>query len=233
EYPGIKHLDRIVGNISSQQSILEARAPKHLLTLACECSGDIAPITYFRQRHSDLVVLWVDAHADLNTPQSSPSGDFHGMPLRTLIGDGPDEIVSRLPAFLKAEQIGMVGVRDIDPAERCFINARMIRIWPRLSADAMKEINEFIEGKHVYLHFDLDVIDPSSGSLALFEVPGGIELKALVEWMTSISQQAEIIGVGMFEYNDPSGMELGRYSSLVMSCLKLLGFQAYGGACQY
>lgn len=221
---GVKHLDRIVDNVLLQQRILEEHAPERLLTLACECSGDIAPIAYFLHRHPDLVVLWIDAHADLNTPQSSPSGDFHGMPLRSLIGDGPAEIVSRLPACLETAQIGMVGVRDIDPAEQRFIEAQSIRVWPQLSMVAMKEIDEFIDGKRVYIHFDLDVIDSSHQSLALFKTPGGIGLEKLMDWMASISRQAEVVGLGMFEYNDPSSSELDHYSSLVASCMKLLDF---------
>ena len=94
---GIRHYASIKENLGQQLRTYIDVSPDRALTLACECSGGIAPISYFISKYpEDMVVLWIDAHGDMNTPESSPSGNFHGMPLRVLLGDGPIEIVGQV-----------------------------------------------------------------------------------------------------------------------------------------
>ncbi|WP_353981948.1 arginase family protein [Salinicola endophyticus] len=220
---GVKHLDEIRANISAQMTHLEALAPSRLLTLSCECSGDIAPIAYFARRHADLRILWVDAHADLNTPASSPSGDFHGMPLRTLLGEGPQPILDLLSIHLTPKQVGLVGVRDCDPGEQDFIASRRIRHWLDLSVSARAEIETFVTGKPIYIHFDLDVLDPDDESLALFKTPDGLSYPDLGRWLSSLALHHTVVGMGLFEYHDPIGEFRERYAEIVELCRRCLG----------
>lgn len=218
----VKHLDKILFNITSQGKALTHHAPRRLLTLSCECSGDIMPISYFLHRYPDLKVLWVDAHADLNTPQTSPSGDFHGMPLRVLLGEGPRQVIDMLPGYLKPHQLGLIGVRDCDLEERCYINSRQIPLWSELSEEDRDDIENFIDGRPLYIHLDLDVLDPAEGGLALFETPGGLAMGALIAWLESLPQKTDIVGIGLFEYNDPDDSKRERYARLVEICRRTL-----------
>ena len=100
-----------------------------LLTVGGDCGIDVAPVESALAQHGDrLAVVWIDAHADLNTPASSPSGAFHGMVLRTLLGAGPPELA---PArALRPEQVVLAGVRALDPEERRFLVEQSIRHVP-------------------------------------------------------------------------------------------------------
>lgn len=220
---GIKHFSSIKENLAHQLKTYVDVSPDRALTLACECSGDIAPISYFLSKYSeDLVVLWIDAHADINTPESSPSGNFHGMPLRVLLGEGSTEITRQVHGTLTPEQLGLVGVRDLDPPEQAFIAENGIRHWPTLDLTVTEQVLNFISKKKVYIHLDLDVIDPESASLALYKTPGGITIEALMKLIEDISKIAIIVGTCIVEYNDPEKKELKVYSEIVNRCMEAM-----------
>lgn len=220
---GINHFASIKENLVHQLKTYTDVSPERALTLACECSGDIAPISYFISKYpADIVVLWIDAHADINTPESSPSGNFHGMPLRVLLGDGPIEITRQVHGMLTPERLGLVGVRDLDPPEQVFITENGIRHWPELDTTATREVLDFISGKKVYIHLDLDVLDPESASLALYKTPGGISVEALMNLIEDIRNAAIIVGTCIVEYNDPEKKEMKRYSEIVKKCMEAI-----------
>lgn len=101
----------------------------------------------------------VDAHADLNTPESSPSKAFHGMPLRILLGEGNSAFVDLLFSNLEPAQICYVGLRDLDDPESEYIMQHNITtIADCLFEDVQDKIKHF---KNVYIHLDLDVLDKS------------------------------------------------------------------------
>lgn len=220
---GIKHFTSIEENLVQQVKTYIDVSPDRALTLACECSGDIAAISYFISKYpEDLVVLWIDAHGDMNTPESSPSGNFHGMPLRVLLGDGPIEIARHVHGKLIPERVGLVGVRDLDLPEQIFISENEIRHWPELDITATKEVMDFVSGKKVYVHIDLDVIDPGSSSLALYKTPGGLPVEALMNLIEDISDVAMIVGTCIAEYNDPEKKEMKVYSEIVKRCMEAM-----------
>lgn len=217
---GIRHYASIRVNLGQQMKTYADASPHRALTLACECSGGIAPISYFLGKYpEELVVLWIDAHGDLNTPESSPSGNFHGMPLRILLGDGPMEFVRQVRGRLVPERLGLVGVRDLDRPERTFITENGIRHWPELDMKATEEVLDFISGRKVYVHLDLDVIDPGSASLALYKTPGEVSLEAVVGLIEDIGKTATIVGMCITEYNEPEEKEMKVYSEIVERCM--------------
>ncbi len=220
---GIKHYASIKENLGQQLKAYADVSPDRALTLACECSGGIAPISYFISKYPEnMVVLWIDAHGDMNTPESSPSGNFHGMPLRFLLGDGPIEISGQVPVKLAPERLGLIGVRDLDRPERTFISENGIRHWPKLDISSTKEVLDFVSGKKVYIHLDLDVIDPGSSSLALYKTPGGISIEALLSLIENIGDVAMIVGTCVTEYNDPERKEIQVYSEIVKRCMEAM-----------
>ena len=93
--------------------------PDRLFVIGGDCSIDIAPISFLNHKYArDLAVIWIDAHADLNTPASSPSHHFHGMPLRVLLGEGDAKIIELSDSVLSSKQVFLVGARDFDPPEQ-------------------------------------------------------------------------------------------------------------------
>jgi len=110
---------------------LDGARPSRLLTIGGDCGSDFAPIAWqAAQPGGGLGVLYLDAHGDLNTPASSPSGRFHGMILRAALGEGAPALMALHPRALAPDQIVLAGVRDLDPAERDFLAASAIQRLP-------------------------------------------------------------------------------------------------------
>ena len=93
-----------------------------VVTVGGTCGVEAAPVAYLNEQYDgDLAIVWFDAHGDLNAPATSPSGHFHGMVLRTLLGEGPHEYVGELRRPLRPAQLFLAGTRDLDPEESAYI----------------------------------------------------------------------------------------------------------------
>ncbi|GIE09673.1 arginase family protein [Paractinoplanes ferrugineus] len=167
----------------------EADPASPVITVGGDCGVEIAPIEAALARYGDgLVVVWFDAHADLNTPDTSPSGAFHGMVLRTLLGDGPAAL---LPTrVLKPSQVVLAGVRALDPAEKDYI-----------AANRISDLSDFTgEAAAVYVHIDLDVLDPTAFSSVGSPEPRGMTADELVAAVRSLTGRFPLAGLGITEY---------------------------------
>ena len=120
---GVKFGKELMTIAQDATQILNDERPTHLFTAGGDCAVDLMSIRYLNQVHADLSVIYIDAHADLNTSLVSPSGNFHGMSLRALLGDCPEFISSDVPP-LKPEQVILAGTREFDTAEEEFRQAR-------------------------------------------------------------------------------------------------------------
>ena len=107
----ILHYADIVLNLEEALHIIQEANPKRLVTIGGDCGVDAAPITYLNKVYKDLAVVWIDAHADLNTPESSPSKSFHGMVLRAILGEGDTVILEKLPSRVFPDAV------FLDPSE--------------------------------------------------------------------------------------------------------------------
>ncbi|WP_026415245.1 arginase family protein [Actinomadura oligospora] len=162
------------------------------VTIGGDCGVELEPIAAAARRFGErLAVVWFDAHGDLNTPESSPSGAFHGMVLRTLLGEGPAELLPPVP--LRPSQIVLSGVRALDPAERDYVQNHPFGDAETLPEDAL-----------LYLHLDLDVLDGFS-SIGCPE-PGGLTPNNLLSQVKALSTRHHVIGLGITEYtpSDPA-----------------------------
>ena len=154
---------------------LSLRAGRFPLILGGDHSlsmGSVAGIVrYFRSHEKQLGVLWVDAHADMNTPETSPSGNLHGMPLAVLLGNGLDSLTrlsGESPAVVP-QNVVLFGVRDVDAAEERFVRSSGVRVFTRHEivrrgvdvciTEAIEQLSGASAGIH--LSFDLDACDPS------------------------------------------------------------------------
>ena len=100
-----------------KSSIIENR-PETIETIGGDCGLEIIPVSYLAQNYYNFGVIWLDAHADFNLPDESPSKNFHGMPLRTLIGEGSEHFRSLLFTTIQPKDIHYLGLRAVDPLEQ-------------------------------------------------------------------------------------------------------------------
>lgn len=186
-----------------------------------------------RKRDQRLGVVWVDAHTDMNTPTSSPSGNVHGMPLACLLGEGPEALTTALvgeqPA-LRAEDVVIIGVRDVDAVESEIVRRTGVRVYTMSELDArgtpvcLREAIARVTAQTagVHLSFDLDGVDPMHAPGVGTPIPGGLSLREshlICEWL---SQTRKLVGVELVELNPTADVrnqtaELGRW--LVESAL--------------
>ena len=166
----------------------------------------------FRARGERLGVIWVDAHTDMNTSATSPSGNIHGMPLACLLGYGPPELTTALcpdgPALDPAD-IAIIGVRDVDPTETALVRELGVRVYTMSELDARGTAKCLREAfAHVQLHtsgvhlsFDLDGVDPRDAPGVGTPVPGGISLRESHLLCEMAAQTGKLVGMEMVELN--------------------------------
>ena len=147
--------------------------------------GTVAAVSdHYRDQGEKVGLIWVDAHTDMNTPETTPSGNIHGMVLSVLTGRGPEpllEIGGRIPA-VSPENVTVLGARDIDPPEKDRVRETGIRVISMSEIDergigacmdeAMARAGNGTRGYH--LSFDLDGIDPMEAPGVGTPVPGGL-----------------------------------------------------------
>lgn len=199
---GVFALDRVSDRFSTTLAALEAATPDRIFTVGGTCGSEAAPVAYLSARYERLGTVWLDAHGDLNTPASSPSGHFHGMVLRTLLGDGPEEFTSHIAVPLSAPGVVVAGARDLDQPERDFIESAgvgLIEGWPDDVATLVSTRLRDAGITHLYVHIDVDVFDPTTFGDALFSVPGGPSLDSVSAALRQLLTAFDVVGVGLVE----------------------------------
>ncbi len=169
-----------------------------VITVGGDCGVELAAIGHVSA--SDVAVVWFDAHPDLNTPETSPSGAFHGMVLRTLIGEGPPELVPEHP--VSVDRVILAGCRAFDPAEDDCIAAHSLRCIEAgdVSGETLIAAIEATGAASVYLHIDLDVLDPEDISGLGYPEPFGVRAGDLVDTVKAILERFPLAGAGITEF---------------------------------
>ncbi len=206
---GVLGRSSILKNSKQAFDLLNAEQPDKIFMIGGTCGSEIIPVAYLNQRyHKDFSVLWFDAHGDLNTPESSPSGHFHGMVLRTLLGDG-DQILSRfVPCPLSANQVSLAGVRDLDLPEVKYASEEDITIIPpddlTNSAPVIAAVERY-GSSNLYIHLDLDFFNPADFEGAQCPTSGGLTLDQFVPILSDLNSRYEFVGLSIVEFasNNP------------------------------
>lgn len=183
-------IQKVCSNLAEQvyQAMHAERVPIVLGGDHCIAMGTVAGVSrYFKDKGEQLGLVWIDAHADLNTPQSSVTGNIHGMPLSVLIGNGHQDLLS-IGGFspkLRPENIALIGIRMLDGAEKDICRQSGIRYF------TMREIDErgmaavmkdalAVAGRGtsgIHLSFDLDGVDPMYAPGVSTPVTGGLSYR--------------------------------------------------------
>jgi arginase len=188
---GVRALDVLLENLRLTQDTLAA-IDDLVVTVGGDCGVELAPVAAARARHGDrLTVLWIDAHPDVSTPQTLPSGSFHGMVLRTLLGEGPAPLTPNEP--LAPDQVTLAGVRSYEPGQREYIEKAGIRSY------GVEEIERALDGLAgpVYVHVDLDVLDPTEFASTCYPEPDGVPLQRLIELVSRVD---DVVGASITEH---------------------------------
>lgn len=188
---GVRALDVLLENLRLTRDALGG-IDDVVVTVGGDCGVELAPVAAARARYGDrLTVLWIDAHPDVSTPQTLPSGSFHGMVLRTLLGEGAAPLTPEQP--LAPEQVILVGVRSYEPGQREYIEQAGIRCHP---VEAIESALDGLAGP-VYVHVDLDVLAPTEFASTCYPEPDGVSLPRLGDLLSGVGN---VVGASITEH---------------------------------
>ncbi|MCA9002048.1 MAG: arginase [Planctomycetes bacterium] len=167
--------------------------------------------SHYHKQNEKVGLIWFDAHGDMNTPETSDSGNIHGMPLAALLGYGPDsltKISKRFPA-VDVQNAVLVGIRSLDPREREMVRKSGVRCITMKEVDqfgihqVMKEAIEIATRGTAGFHlsFDLDGTDPSVAPGVGTPVPGGISYREAHTVLELCAESQKLVGLEMTEIN--------------------------------
>ncbi len=188
---------------------------------------------YFAEKHHEsLGLLWVDAHGDLNTPQTTPSGNIHGMPLAVVLGQGHDSLlgIGKKGPKVKPENTVLVGIRTIDGLERQQLRSSGVRFYTMREIDergmftVMKEALEIVTRNTggVHLSFDIDAMDPLHAPGVSTPELGGLSLREAhlaLEMLADTKKLCSMDFVELNPFNDVSHKTSILCVDLVLSAL--------------
>ena len=198
-----------------------------VMTVGGDCASDLASVQHAvaARPAGSVALVWFDAHGDLNDPASSPSGAFHGMVARALLGDGPDGLASQDPARLSPRQLVLVGTRALDDGECAFVDEAGISVVPpekMADPSAVIEAVEATGATAVYLHIDLDVLDPAAVEGIGFPEPFGIAPEQLTDAIRALRARFELAGAAVTEFAPESPEAAGRDLPVILRILGAL-----------
>jgi arginase len=223
---GIWGYRQIRDQLKNACDIITKNSPERIFLIGGDCGTEVAPASYLNKLYDgDLAVLWLDAHGDLNSPSTSLSHNFHGMPLRSLLGDGDEAIIGQCFSILQPSQVIMGGVRDLDPPEADFIGKNNISVLTVSDIDSdMEKVSRLIDAKgfhHVYMHIDLDVLDSGKCPWALCLTPDGMETSTLMALIHDLKSKFNLVGISIVELRPTDNMDIKPLKELVDVCKDL------------
>ncbi|MDZ4730802.1 MAG: arginase [Xanthomonadales bacterium] len=195
--------------------------------------GTVAGVSgHFRAQGKKIGLIWFDAHGDMNTPGTSPSGNIHGMPLAHLLGQGDDDLknIGGFHPKVDPENVVLIGIRDIDSGERSIIKESGIHAFTMreideqgmaaVAAQALEIVNDGTAGFHI--SFDVDGCDPTvipgSGTL----VPGGVSFREAHLLMEYCADDGNLLSLEVVELNpflDERNVSAKRTLHLILSAM--------------
>ena len=167
-------------SLREQTLAVAADLPERPLVLGGCCCAHVGAIEGLSARHDELGVVWLDAHGDLNTPETSPSGNEWGMPLRMAIdSDAVD-----------ARHVALVGARNLDPPEAAYIESAGIRVG-RSGVETLLE-----QTRTVYVALDGDALEPAELACWMPE-PNGLAIAEVEALFELLRDEADVVGAGV------------------------------------
>lgn len=185
-----------------------------------------------KERGGKLGVIWIDAHADMNTPETSPSGNVHGMPLAAAVGMGPEELagLAGFQPMVEAANVALVGIRDVDLLEKPHVKQSGVKAFTMRDIDerGMRAVMEeaiAVAGNGtagVHVSLDIDVVDPDVAPGVGTPVRGGLTYREAHLAMEMVCDAGVMVSLETVEVNpvmDVSNRTAALAAELVMSAM--------------
>ncbi|MDP2066671.1 MAG: arginase [Burkholderiaceae bacterium] len=213
---GLRHLDEVVAwNRAVFDAVAEALSAGHIPLLMggdhCLGVGSISAVArHCRATGRKLRVLWLDAHADVNTGTISPSGNLHGMPVACLLGHGPAALTgwSGQPAALTPDEIDFIGIRSVDAAEKQAIRELGLQVFDMRHIDEhgmrytlTEALQDVDDSTHLHVSFDVDCLDPADAPGVGTGVRGGPTYREMQLCMEMIADTGRLASLDVVEIN--------------------------------
>jgi arginase len=233
---GYRHLAEVVAwNVAVLEAVGQelsaGRVPLLLGGDHCLAVGSIGAVAHHcRRENRKLMVIWLDAHADFNTSDVTPSGNVHGMPVACLHGLGPDTLVgiSGDVPILHHGELRQVGIRSVDTMEKSLVHEFGLTICDMRFIDevgmgaAMREALDGVDDNtHLHVSFDIDFLDPAIAPGVGTTVPGGPSYREAQLCMEMIADTGRVSSVDVMELN-PAYDERNRTAELAVDLLESL-----------
>jgi arginase len=175
-------------------------------------AGTIAGVAkHLKREKKKLGVIWIDAHADMNTPATSPSGNVHGMPLAATVGMGPKELthIGGYAPKVKAKNVVLIGLRDVDEAERENVKKSGVKAFTMREVDELglrsvmaHAIGTALDGTDgIHLSFDMDSVDPDDAPGVGTPVRGGLTYREAHLAMEILNDAGALVSMEIVEVN--------------------------------
>ena len=197
----------------------------------CLAIGSISAVArHCRENNKRLRVLWLDAHADFNTSQLTPSGNVHGMPVACLCGHGPQELIGiggAVPA-ISPKWVRQIGIRSVDAGEKRFVHEQDLEVFDMRYIDemGMRHAMELAlatldANTHLHVSFDVDFLDPEIAPGVGTTVPGGPTYREAQLCMEMIADTGLLASLDVVELN-PAFDDHNRTARLAVDLIESL-----------
>jgi len=213
---GYRHLAEVVAwntalHDAVHAELAQGRMPIVLGGDHCLGMGSISAVArHCREAGKTLRVLWLDAHADFNTAELTPSGNVHGMPVACLCGHGPAELTGiggHTPA-IAPDVVRQIGIRSVDPGEKRFVHEVGLEVFDMRYIDEMgmrhtmeQALMGLDENTHLHVSFDVDFLDPEIAPGVGTTVPGGPTYREAQLCMEMIADTGRLASLDVMELN--------------------------------
>ncbi len=188
------------------------------VTIGGDHSIAIGTVSGVQKVYPDACLLWIDAHADINTPKSSPSGNIHGMPVSFLLGiaEGCPKQLEWVPKCLSPDRIAYIGLRDVDSGEKELLKKHNIAAFSMYHVDkygiskviemALAKVNPNND-RPIHVSYDVDAIDPMFTPATGTPVRGGLSLREGLYIPEAIAETGKLVALDVVECNPILGSE--------------------------
>ena len=202
---GIIDYDFILEQTNNALNILEDINPDKIIVFGGECSVSVVPFTYLNKKYNDnILLIWLDAHPDITLPNEAYAG-YHAMALAHCMGYGDKKIISNIPSKIDSSKVLLIGIRDWERDE-IKLRQKEYKIKHLTPLDVNKDSSKIIDwiknsnANKVFIHFDLDVLDPSEIVAGVGICPNGIKINEAIRIINDIAKEKEIVGLTIAEH---------------------------------
>lgn len=201
---GIMDYDFIASQTKNALDILSKNNPDKIIVFGGECSVSVIPFTYLNKKYNnDIALIWIDAHPDITLPEDNTYAGYHAMAVSACMGK--IDAINNLPSKISADRILFVGLRDYE-REEIKIRQKEYGI-KHFSPEEISKSSECIikwlkecKASKVFIHFDLDVLDPNEIIAAVGVSPNGIKINEVIRVINDIAGEKELVGLTIAEH---------------------------------